>query len=928
MSDEEELYDVYEIISYSSANNDFIKNNVKKYTLNKLLMKLKSNNGYHIRIDPEKYYTFFGDIDGHKQKSTDFFNFMIKFLKDFYEIYDIEIVDISYTKNSLKEGSYHYSIPKIYSDCKKMKEIVANMKIEYDKIYGKEQNKVIDTSIYSKHWFRMPNQTKEGVVGSEHIVVRGKLVDFVVEYIDDNALNISNAKYKKTVVNDKEIIVKDDIDHDKLKKTEFLESEIIKFVGLLSMKRCNEYQDWLNVGICLKNINNDYLHIWTEWSKKGNDYEDGCCTKKWKTFGKSDSGKKLTIGSLIKWVQNDNPKKFKEVWAEHNVNRIIKLQKKNFPNNNLEIAKIIQNDEQTYIKLKDDFCPINKKPHNEKSSRSVEIYKSGDLTMKCSHQNCEGKIFPCNHIKLNTKDAKTVFNTLVVNNYYNDLENVKFDKLDIFEDKTLCTKMLNALNIPNDTNISKIIFYLFKDRYIYDVNTYYEFTNHKWKKIEEDTFKKVVFDKLESLYDKILETYKNEDEKVVNYIRKQFKDIGNSGTKTNILKETKTLFNYVCRKEIKNDWFYNDDNESFSKKLNKNPYLLGFKNGIYDLKKNEFRDGKPDDYVSFCVGYNYVATYSDKIDEIKKFFKDIQPEKEQREFLLTFLGSCLVGTAKDEIYTIFTGIKRNGKTTCVELLNLVLGDNYYGTIDTSFLTGTRPDSNLAQPDMVDLQDARVVTTSENEAGKKLNTGHIKKLTGRDLIKFRQLYSAEMIKMKPQFKLISLFNDIPEVDHLDGAFWSRCKVLFFPITFVKNPKNKNEKLIDVDLKEKIIEWKQDFMLLLIEYCQDYLKNGLTFPEGVEEQTKIYKSSVDSYEKFVDECLDENEKDAVCWTELRQIFINWYKENIGDKVPDAKEIKKYFIKKFNGNDKKCRDINNRQIRGWKGWSISNQTNDDSE
>ena len=725
----EELYDIYEITSYKTANNDFIENNVKQYTLEKLLQKLQSDKGYHIRIDPEKYYTFFGDIDGHKQKSTDFFEFMIKFLKDFYDVTGIEIRDISYTRNESKEGSYHYSIPKLYCNCKKMKEIIGNMKIEYDKIYGKEQNKVIDTSIYSKHWFRMPNQIKEGVEGTEHFIVRGELVDFVVEFIDDCAVNIGDKKYKKTIVVGKEIVLKDDVDkieHDKLKKTDFLESEIVKFVSLLSMKRCNEYQDWLNVGICLKNINNDYLHIWTEWSKKGDDYEDGCCTKKWKTFGKVDDVKKLGIGSLIKWVQDDNPKKFKELWSEHNVNRIIKLQKKLFPDNKLEIAKIIQNNEQTYVKLKDDFCPINNKPHDEKSSRSIEIYKPGNLTMKCSHKNCEGKIFPCNHIKLNSKDAKTVFNTLVVNNYYNESENIKFDKIELFDDKILCTKMLTALNIPNDTNISKIIFYLYKNNYVYDINTYFEFHTHKWRKIEEDTVRNVFFEKIENLYDELLEHYKDADEKIINYIKKQLKDIGSSGNKTNILKETKALFNYAYRKELKNDWFYSDDNESFSKKLNKNPYLLGFKNGIYDLKNNEFRDGKPDDYVSSCVGYKYVSKHTDKLKEIKQFFKDIQPDKDQREFLLTFMGSCLVGTAKDEIYTIFTGVKRNGKTTCVELLNLVLGDDYYGSIDTSFLTRHRPDSGSAQPELVELENKRVVSTSENEEGEKINTGHVKK----------------------------------------------------------------------------------------------------------------------------------------------------------------------------------------------------------
>ena len=93
----EELYDIYEISSYKTANNDFIENNVKRYTLEKLLCKLQSDKGYHIRVEPEKYYTFFGDIDGHKQKSNDFFEFMIKFLKDYYDITGIKIKDISYT---------------------------------------------------------------------------------------------------------------------------------------------------------------------------------------------------------------------------------------------------------------------------------------------------------------------------------------------------------------------------------------------------------------------------------------------------------------------------------------------------------------------------------------------------------------------------------------------------------------------------------------------------------------------------------------------------------------------------------------------------------------------------------------------------------------------------------------------------------------
>ena len=85
-------------------------------------------------------------------------------------------------------------------------------------------------------------------------------------------------------------------------------------------------------------------------------------------------------------------------------------------------------------------------------------------------------------------------------------------------------------------------------------------------------------------------------------------------------------------------------------------------------------------------------------------------------------------------------------------------------------------------------------------------------------------------------------------------------------------------------------------------------------------------MDCYENFINDCVEKDDGNAISWKDLKFYFCNWYKENIDDKIPNAKEIMKNFEKRFKGKYYWCRDSNQQRFRGWKGYKLKN--NEDNE
>ncbi|KAJ3001604.1 UNVERIFIED_CONTAM: hypothetical protein HDU68_006761 [Siphonaria sp. JEL0065] len=186
---------------------------------------------------------------------------------------------------------------------------------------------------------------------------------------------------------------------------------------------------------------------------------------------------------------------------------------------------------------------------------------------------------------------------------------------------------------------------------------------------------------------------------------------------------------------------------NFEERLDANPGILGFANGVYDLSLGEFRVAEPHDYNTMTCGYAFLDTIDPQIRrDILKFFTEIQPNTEERN---------LHGQKENELFHIFTGETRNGKSVFADIIKYTLQD-YYVSIKSTLLTGEQGSSSSASPDLMALYRKRFVIGSEPEKRKTINSAFMKGITGNDDIVARPLYG-NVTTFKPSHAVVLLCN---------------------------------------------------------------------------------------------------------------------------------------------------------------------------
>lgn len=459
--------------------------------------------------------------------------------------------------------------------------------------------------------------------------------------------------------------------------------------------------------------------------------------------------------------------------------------------------------------------------------------------------------------------------------------------------------------------------------------TWYQFRGHKWEYIEEGVYlrrkisSREFMEKYTMTAKKLYEEISNSQDKAkdamlnarLKQINKMIQNLKNSSYKNNVLKECMEVF-YDPR---------------FQDKLDLDPYLIAFKNGVYDLKNNLFRKGRPEDFLSKAMPVNYVefSETDDKVNEVYNFFEKVFPDKSVRKYFMDVSSDIFVGGNHEKLALFWVGEGDNGKSVTQTIFEQMMGKLAI-KLNTTVITGKKPSAGAAFADLSRAGGGvRWAVLEEPDGDEAINIGVLKLLTGNDTFFARDLFEKgkDAREIKSLFKLVFIANRLPRIKHADKAVWNRVRVIPFEATFANDaPDSHAEQMLqkkfpkDKEFSKKIPGLLEAFAWVLLEHRK---KITTRFdPEKVRVATEQYQKQNDIYRQFIDENISPCEGKSISLAGLYAMFKEWFRESLpNQQIPIKNEFEEHFIKIWGHPS---------SGKIWKGYTyrISSPENDDEE
>lgn len=258
--------------------------------------------------------------------------------------------------------------------------------------------------------------------------------------------------------------------------------------------------------------------------------------------------------------------------------------------------------------------------------------------------------------------------------------------------------------------------------------------------------------------------------------------------------------------------------------------FIAFQNGIYDLTTGKISEFSPDIVITNKIPWEYdKRAYSELAD--KTLNKLACGDKKIRALLEECIGYCFYRRNELSKAFILTGDKSNGKSTFLDMVRNVLGEE-----------------NCSSLDLGELDERFSVATL---GGRLANIGDDISddfLQGKSVAMFKKIVSGNEVKaeikndpniffMRPYVKLLFSANDIPRMKDKTGAVLRRLVIVPFNARFSKDDPDYDPYIIWKLREPEVMKY---LCKIGIEGLQRVIKNnGFTTSEKVEKEIEDYE-----------------------------------------------------------------------------------------
>ncbi|MGV3619100.1 MAG: DNA primase family protein [Fimbriimonas sp.] len=310
--------------------------------------------------------------------------------------------------------------------------------------------------------------------------------------------------------------------------------------------------------------------------------------------------------------------------------------------------------------------------------------------------------------------------------------------------------------------------------------------------------------------------------------------------------------------------------------LDTHEMLLAVRNGVIDLRTGKLIPPDPDLLITKGVDVEFDPEATCPVFDA--FLIDIMQErKELVDLLLRALGYSLTGSTKEQKFFLLYGERgRNGKSTLMELMQKLLGDELCFTIRKKLLTDADADS--ARFSKALIEGKRMVYADETKKGARFDIEFIKEFAaGKKMEAERK--GKDGYQFQLQAKLWYSVNSLPGAD-FDASFKDRLVPIPFEQSYydVDNENYRDgDKPPDKDLDQKLRKELPGILNTLVRGCLRWQQmGGLGQPEQVRALKQQYEAENDSIADWIRDRCELGESGRVKQADAWLNYAEWAKQ----------------------------------------------------